>query len=68
MEAVVYIQPFLLCTPLGTYSALWVHLPELTTEFYDLEILQRVGNKLGQLQKVDTCTSTTPGEDMLVYA
>lgn len=41
-----------------TYAALWVRLPELPTKFYDLEILQRVGNKIGQLLKVDTCTST----------
>uniref|UniRef100_A0A1U7WXE9 Uncharacterized protein LOC104228581 n=1 Tax=Nicotiana sylvestris TaxID=4096 RepID=A0A1U7WXE9_NICSY len=27
--------------------------------FYDLEILQKVGNKLGKLLKIDTCTSTT---------
>nr|XP_009786131.1 PREDICTED: uncharacterized protein LOC104234294 [Nicotiana sylvestris] len=29
-----------------TYSAIWVRLPELPTEFYDMEILQRVGAKL----------------------
>lgn len=42
-----------------TYAAIWVRLPELPTEFYDLEILCRVGSKLGQLLKIDTCTSTT---------
>ncbi|XP_075112822.1 uncharacterized protein LOC142182352 isoform X2 [Nicotiana tabacum] len=42
-----------------TYSAIWVRLPKLPTEFYDVEILQRVGSKLGQLLKIDTCTSTT---------
>lgn len=42
-----------------TYSALWVRLPELPTEFYDLEILQCFCSKLGQLLKVDTCTSAT---------
>lgn len=41
-----------------TYSAIWSGLPELTTEFYDLEILQKVGSKLGKLLKIDTCTST----------
>ncbi|XP_019250929.1 PREDICTED: uncharacterized protein LOC109229834 [Nicotiana attenuata] len=42
-----------------TYSAIWVRLPELPTEFYDLEILSRVGSKLGRLLKIDTCTSST---------
>lgn len=42
-----------------TYVALWVRLPELPTEFYDFEILKKVGNKIGQLLKVDTCTTTT---------
>ncbi|XP_019234876.1 PREDICTED: uncharacterized protein At4g02000-like [Nicotiana attenuata] len=41
------------------YSAIWVRLPELPTEFYDVEILQRVGSKLGHLLKIDTCTSAT---------
>lgn len=35
-----------------------MHLPELPTEFYNLEILQLVGSKLGKLLKVDTCTTT----------
>nr|XP_016467815.1 PREDICTED: uncharacterized protein LOC107790404 [Nicotiana tabacum] len=34
-------------------------LPELPTEFYDLEILGRIGSKLGQLLKIDICTSST---------
>ncbi|XP_019242311.1 PREDICTED: uncharacterized protein LOC109222405 [Nicotiana attenuata] len=42
-----------------TYSAIWVRLPELPTVFYDMEILQRVGAKLGKLLKVDICTTTT---------
>ncbi|XP_075078982.1 uncharacterized protein LOC142164657 [Nicotiana tabacum] len=42
-----------------TYSALWMRLPVLPTEFYDLEILQRVGSKLGKLLKIDSCTSST---------
>lgn len=40
-----------------TYSAIWIKLPELPTEFYDLEILQRVGSKIDTLLKADTCTS-----------
>ncbi|XP_019231889.1 PREDICTED: uncharacterized protein LOC109212674 [Nicotiana attenuata] len=42
-----------------TYSSIWVSLPELPTEFYDEKILQKVGSKLGQLLKVDACTSST---------
>lgn len=42
-----------------TYSAIWVCLPELPTEFYDEQILYKVGSKLGQLLKVDACTSST---------
>ncbi|XP_070022077.1 uncharacterized protein [Nicotiana sylvestris] len=41
-----------------TYAVLWVRLPELPTEFYDFQILQKVGNKIGKLLKVDTCTTS----------
>lgn len=30
-----------------TYSAIWARLPELPIEFYDYDILQKIGNKLG---------------------
>ncbi|XP_019251203.1 PREDICTED: uncharacterized protein LOC109230131 [Nicotiana attenuata] len=36
-----------------TYSAIWARLPELPTEFYDYEILQKIGQKLGQLIRID---------------
>lgn len=42
-----------------TYSAIWLHLPELPTEFYDFEILHKLGNKIGKLLKIDACTSET---------
>lgn len=42
-----------------TYSAIWIRLPELSTEFYDLDILTRVGNKIGKLLKIDPFTPTT---------
>lgn len=42
-----------------TYTVIWSRLPELPTEFYDVDILQQVGNKLGKLLKIDTCTSST---------
>lgn len=42
-----------------TYTAIWSRLPELPIEVYDLSIFQKVGNKIGRLLKVDTCTSST---------
>lgn len=41
-----------------TYSAIWDRLPELPMEFYDFEILEKIGNKLGQLISIDACTSS----------
>ncbi|XP_019257748.1 PREDICTED: uncharacterized protein LOC109235961 [Nicotiana attenuata] len=52
-------QKFIASSTQLTYSALWMRLPELPSEFYDLEILQRVGSKLGKLLKIDSCTSST---------
>lgn len=45
-----------------SYSAIWVRLPELPTEFYEIDILQKVGNKIGTLLKIDACTSATTRE------
>ncbi|XP_075099533.1 uncharacterized protein LOC142176302 [Nicotiana tabacum] len=42
-----------------TTSAVWVRLPQLPTEFYDGKILAKIGNAIGRLLKIDTCTSTT---------
>lgn len=42
-----------------TSSAIWVRQPELPTEFYDHQILAKVGKKLGKLVKTDVCTSAT---------
>ncbi|XP_019255120.1 PREDICTED: uncharacterized protein LOC109233709 [Nicotiana attenuata] len=41
------------------YSAVWVHLPQLPTEFYDGIVLGRIGNSIGKLLRVDACTSST---------
>ncbi|XP_075076605.1 uncharacterized protein LOC142163237 [Nicotiana tabacum] len=41
-----------------TTSAVWVRLPQLSTEFYDGKILAKIGNAKGRLLKIDTCTST----------
>lgn len=40
-------------------TAVWVRLPQLPTEFYDEIILQKIGNSIGKLLKVDACTSAT---------
>ncbi|XP_019244287.1 PREDICTED: uncharacterized protein LOC109224157 [Nicotiana attenuata] len=40
-------------------TAIWIRLPQLPTEFYDKEVLEKVGRKLGRLLKVDSCTSST---------
>lgn len=45
-----------------TYSAIWIRLLELPTEFYDIEILQKLGSKVGKLLKIDACTSDTTRE------
>lgn len=37
-------------------TAVWVRLPQLPIEFYDNSILQKVGNQLGELPKIDACT------------
>lgn len=42
-----------------TYSVIWSRLLELPIEFYDLDILSKVGSKIGKLLKVDSCTSST---------
>ncbi|KAH0712690.1 hypothetical protein KY289_008649 [Solanum tuberosum] len=42
-----------------TYSAIWIRLPELPTEYYDHNVLARIGNKLGHLVNTDVCTSAT---------
>ncbi|XP_019241717.1 PREDICTED: uncharacterized protein LOC109221708 [Nicotiana attenuata] len=40
-------------------TAVWIRLPNLLTEFYDKIILQRIGNSIGRLLKVDACTFST---------
>ncbi|KAG5586743.1 hypothetical protein H5410_047177 [Solanum commersonii] len=37
-----------------TYSAIWIRLPELPTEYYDHTVLVRIGSKLGRLVKQNT--------------
>lgn len=40
-------------------TAIWIRLPQLPIEFYDKSILEQVGNMIGKLLKIDTCTSST---------
>lgn len=43
--------------PIITDGAIWIRISYLPTNFYDRSILERVGSKLSDLLKVDTCTS-----------
>lgn len=40
-------------------TAIWLRLPNLPIEFYDGSILQKIGNSMGRLLKIDACTSAT---------
>lgn len=42
-----------------SHTAMWARLPQLPTKFYDKAILERLGQKLGALLKIDACTSAT---------
>ncbi|XP_019242607.1 PREDICTED: uncharacterized protein LOC109222745, partial [Nicotiana attenuata] len=50
---------FIASTTSLTFSAVWARLPELPAEFYDYEILHKIGNKLGKLLRIDACTTST---------
>lgn len=49
---------FVASTAQLAYSAIWARLPELPTEYYDIQLLKLVDNKLGHLLKIDDCTSS----------
>ncbi|XP_019233367.1 PREDICTED: uncharacterized protein LOC109213973 [Nicotiana attenuata] len=40
-------------------TTVWIRLPNLPTEFYDGLVLQKIGNKIEKLVKIDACTSAT---------
>lgn len=42
-----------------SYTSLWIRLPELPFEFYDQQILCRIGNTIDQLLRMDICTQNT---------
>lgn len=42
-----------------SYNVVQVKLPQLPIEFYDGIILAKIGNSIGELLKVDACTSAT---------
>ncbi|KAK4716481.1 hypothetical protein R3W88_014819 [Solanum pinnatisectum] len=44
------------------FSILWVRLLKLPTEFYDLKILQQIGNQIGTILKIDTVIINTTRE------
>lgn len=39
--------------------AIWLRLPQLPTKFYDGQILEKLGKKIGRLLKMDACTFST---------
>ncbi|XP_009802415.1 uncharacterized protein [Nicotiana sylvestris] len=41
------------------YSDVWVHLLQLSTEFYDGIVLRRIGNSIRKLLRIDACASST---------
>lgn len=53
---------FVSCTSTITHIVIWVRLPQLPTEFYDQQILERIGKKLELLLRIDSCTSSTLGD------
>lgn len=50
---------FVASTEKLTSTTIWIRLPQLPTGFYDGKILQKIGNSIGRLLKIDVCTSTT---------
>lgn len=38
------------------YITIWICLLELPTEYYDLQILQKIGNTIGTILKINSCT------------
>lgn len=45
-----------------TFTVIWLRLSKLPSEFYDMDILHKVGQKVGNLLKIYACTSTTTRE------
>lgn len=41
-----------------SYTAIWVRLLQLSTEFYDRIILAKIRNTISKLLKIDACTSS----------
>lgn len=41
------------------FTAIWVRLPHPPTEFYDGQVLAKVGKSIGKLLKIDACKSAT---------
>ncbi|KAM3376328.1 putative protein isoform X2 [Capsicum galapagoense] len=40
-------------------APIWIRLPQMPTEFYDVGIVERIGRTLEAFVKIDTCTSST---------
>lgn len=50
---------FMASKSMETYSSIWLRIHGLPIEYYDLNILAKIGSKLGKLVKTDVCTSTS---------
>lgn len=38
-----------------TSTAIWIRFPQLPIEFYDYDILERIGSRAGKILKIDSC-------------
>lgn len=54
-----WIPNFMVKQARRCYSAVWVRLSQLPTEFYDGIIIMKIDNAIGKLLKVDACTLAT---------
>lgn len=50
---------FILEEAIISYTTIWVRIPQLPTEFYDISIPKKVGRKLGKLLRIDMFMSST---------
>ncbi|KAH0734298.1 hypothetical protein KY285_010005 [Solanum tuberosum] len=50
---------FVLNESMEYHIAIWTRWPQLPTKFYDKEVLEKIGKKLGRLLKIDLSTSAT---------
>ncbi|PHU20266.1 hypothetical protein BC332_11417 [Capsicum chinense] len=59
LSVIAWKPNFVPSTSTITHTVIWVRLPQLSTELYDQQILEKIGNHLGFLLKIDSCASLT---------